>query len=436
MLNYKYKKVNLNLAIIGLGYVGLPLLISLSKKFKIIGYDSNKIRINELNKFFDRNNEIEKKIIKKNKKNIIFTYDLKNLIDTNLFIITVPTPITKNNNPDLSNIKKSLIDICKLSKIKKHNKIYIILESTVYPGCTENYCKKVIENNSSMKYKSDFYLGYSPERINPGDKKNNLQNTTKLISGTDVNVINILKKIYSNVSKNIYVVKDIKTAEAAKIIENTQRDINIALINEFSNIFNKLEIDTHDVLAAAKTKWNFIDFTPGLVGGHCIGVDPYYLSYIAKKSGAKSNIILAGRKVNESFVTEVFSRIKKKIKFNNIVNPDILFMGLTFKENVPDFRNSKNLKLLSKIEKVAKSIVAFDPFIKNLSISEKLNSNITYTEYANDVNKHKYDVIIVLLKHEHFKLFNKQSLIKLLKNRNSFIFDFKNIYNEKKFLSV
>ena len=431
-MNYR----NIKISILGLGYVGLPLLISLTQKVKVIGYDSNKSRIIELNNFYDRNNAIEKKSFIKNSKNFLFTNKIEELIDTNLFIITVPTPITKKNKPNLKYIKKSLLDICKLSRIKKQSKIYIVLESTVYPGCTEGYCKDILEKNSNMKYKKDFLLGYSPERINPGDKVNNLRNTTKLISGTNKNILNTLNKIYSIVSKRVYATRNIKTAEAAKVIENTQRDINIALVNEFSNIFNKLQINTNDVLAAASTKWNFLNFTPGLVGGHCIGVDPYYLSYIAKKNGAKANLILAGRSVNESYVNEIFKRIKKLLKTKSISNPSTLLMGLTFKENVPDFRNSKNLELLKKISTISSRIVALDPYIKNLNTIDKNKKKIHLTKDIKYIKKFKYDVIIILLFHKEFKSLNKNLLKSLLKNKNSFIFDFKNTYNEKNFLSI
>ncbi|MDB2515578.1 nucleotide sugar dehydrogenase, partial [Candidatus Pelagibacter bacterium] len=330
---------NIKIGIIGLGYVGLPLAIEFSKITNVVGYDLDKKRVIELKEKKDRNFEVKKKNLTHNKK-LKLTSDIKNLSDCNFFIVTLPTPIKKNKEPDL----KILINGTKnLSKIIKKNSV-IVYESTVYPGCTEDICVPIINKYSGLKYNKDFFCGYSPERINVGDKAHNLTNVKKIVSGSNAKTLKLINYVYSKIIKaGTFPVKNIKIAESAKIIENVQRDLNIALINEISIIFDKLSIDTRQVIEAAKTKWNYIDFKPGMVGGHCIGVDPYYLTYKAKNLNYSPKIILSGRKINDSMSSIYFNRVKKISNKNNINlnKKKVLVMGLSFKENCNDIRNSK-----------------------------------------------------------------------------------------------
>ena len=332
----KYK-----IAIIGLGYVGLPLAVEFSHHYNVIGYDINSKRINELKSGFDRTFEVKKKDLN-NLKSLFFTSKSKDLIDTNIFIVAVPTPIFKNKEPDLSLLTKATKTVGRF--LNPGN--IVIYESTVYPGTTEEYCVPILEDISGLRYlysnnnhkniNNGFYCGYSPERINPGDKKHNIKNICKITSGSTPKVSNIINKLYKKIIKaGTYKAPSIKVAEAAKIIENTQRDINIALINELAIIFNHLKIDTHSVLEAASTKWNFLPFKPGLVGGHCIGIDPYYLTYKSKLIGYKPKVVLAGRKINDSMGFFVAQCLMKEMNKKNIKlkKANILIMGLAFKEN-------------------------------------------------------------------------------------------------------
>ncbi len=334
------------ISIIGLGYVGLPLAVEFAKFFDVIAFDYNSKRINELRNNLDENNEIKKNELKKLKK-LYFTENEKDLKKSNIFIIAVPTPIKKNKKPNLIFLKQACITVSKyISK-----KDIVIFESTVYPGLTDDYCIPIIEKYSKFKINKDFFCGYSPERINPGDKKNKLSTIVKITSGsnykTSIFVDNLYKKI---IKAGTYRTSSIKIAEAAKVIENTQRDLNIAFINELSIIFNKLHLDTDEILKAASTKWNFIKFSPGLVGGHCIGVDPYYLTYKAKKVGYSPKIILSGRDMNDNMVKYVSKRFLNKLseKKIKIINSQILILGFSFKENCSDTRNSK-IKDLHKL---------------------------------------------------------------------------------------
>lgn len=416
----------LNICVVGLGYVGLPLAVAFGKKFFTIGYDINNNRIKQLKKRKDENFQItEKNFIKSKKLN--FSNKISDAKKCNIFIITLPTPVLKNKLPDLSMIKDGIIKICSI--IKKGDTV--ILESTVYPGVTENFCGNLIESKTRFKLNRDFYLGYSPERINPGDKKRKLETINKIISASNAKTLNLLHYIYSSIIKaNVTKVKSIKTAEAAKVIENTQRDLNIALINELSMLFNKLKIDTSEVLKAASTKWNFHRYEPGLVGGHCIGVDPYYLTYIAKKNKFSPKIILAGRKINDNLPNYILKKLLnivslKKIKINKA---KILFLGLTFKENCNDFRNSKSLDLLNLIHKKFKNIDIFDPYI-NLN-------NLKYFSCYNFckldiIIKKKFDIIIVSVPHLKIIRFLRKNINKIV-NKKYIIFDIKNKLNLKK----
>jgi UDP-N-acetyl-D-galactosamine dehydrogenase len=413
------KKLKKKIAVIGLGYVGLPLAIAFGKKYNVLGYDLNKRRIIELKNKKDNNLEISKKEFIKSKF-IKFSNLEKDLYGCEIFIITVPTPITKDKKPDLRLLIKATEAVAK--NLKK--KSMIIYESTVYPGTTEEICLPIIERVSKLKLNLDFTLGYSPERINPGDKTHTLEKITKVVSASNLEGINEIKKLYQSIIKpKIYIANSIKIAESAKIIENTQRDINIALMNELDKIFDKLNINTHEVLDAAKTKWNFLDFSPGLVGGHCIGVDPYYLTFKAKQAGYVPKIILAGRKVNDGMPDYIYKKIIKKIKKQNINLKEVnfLILGVTFKENCNDTRNSKSLELCEKISKKFKQVDIFDPYInKNFTHNNKIN-------FLKKFPKKKYNVIILSVKHSFFIKIGFKKIKKLMK-KNCIFFDIKNTF--------
>lgn len=419
MINFK----KLNYGVVGLGYVGLPLLLAISKKNHVIGYDINISRINDLQKGIDSNKEHNKRELI-NKK-IIFTSKIDDLKKCNVIIVTIPTPIFKNKKPNLNPLKTAFRNI---SNIIKKNTL-IIVESTVYPGVTENILSQIVEKNSLFKLNKDFFLGYSPERVNPGDKIRSIQNINKIVAGSNNQITNLMYKMYSEIiSAKVFKVKDIKTAESSKVIENVQRDLNIALINELSIIFKKGDINIHEVLKASSTKWNFHPYQPGLVGGHCIGVDPYYLTHWAKQLGHKSNFILSGRKVNEYMVKYTLDNIinlfkKKKIQ---IYNSNILIMGITFKENCSDIRNSKALEIISKIQLFTTKLKIFDPLIDPL-IKKKL-SKFTFIE---KIEKYKYDAIIILTPHKEIINIGYENLLKLTKEK-SIIIDIKNSLKDER----
>jgi UDP-N-acetyl-D-glucosamine/UDP-N-acetyl-D-galactosamine dehydrogenase len=416
----KLKKDNVKIAVIGLGYVGLPLLEEFTKKFNCIGYDYNKKRIDELRSSYDRTNQIKKQKLKK----LNFTNDSKKIKNSTIFIVTVPTPITKSNKPDL----KHLINATKtLSKILKKNDL-IIYESTVYPGCVENICADIIEKNTNLKLNKDFFLGYSPERISPGEKQKNLKNIVKIVSGSNKNVTNFIDKLYKTIIKTTYKCSSIKVAEAAKVIENTQRDLNIAFVNELSKIFEKLNINTRDVIEAASTKWNFIKFVPGLVGGHCIGVDPYYLTHISKKNNYEPKVILAGRKINDSMGKYIVTNFFKLFKKKKIINKKykILILGLTFKENCPDTRNSKVFDIIKTLNKKNCQVDVFDPNVKK---NELEIANIKFN-LIKKINKSFYNGVILAVKHRNFKNLSPNK-IKSYCKKNNVIYDLKSFFNKK-----
>ncbi len=423
MIINKIKKIKL--AIIGLGYVGLPLACAFSKKMKVISFDINKNRIKNLKKGIDENNEISKLRLIKN-KNLILTFDEKELKDCNFFIITVPTPVFKNKKPNLNN----LISATKLVANYMIKGSFVVYESTVYPGCTEEICVPLIEKISGLKLNNNFFCGYSPERINPGDKKNNFENIVKVLSGSNSYSTSIIDQLYSSVVRSgTFVATNIKTAEAAKIIENTQRDINISLMNEFSIICNKLNLKTRDVIETANTKWNFLNFKPGLVGGHCIGVDPYYLSHKALEIGCNPKVILSGREVNDSMpktiVKDLTFHLKKKniIKFNNL---RLLVIGLSFKENCSDIRNSKSIEMIKLLKRKNFKVHSYDP-VSNISDKKIIkNLNIKKT-----LKKNYYDVIILSVPHQDIikKGFKK---MKCLGKKNSIFFDLKSAFPKLK----
>ena len=408
---------NLNISIFGLGYVGLPLAIKLSNYFNVLGFDNNKQRIKELKSFLDKNNEVSSKQLKKSK--LQYSTNIKDLKNSNIFIVTVPTPVTKSNQPDL----KPLLIACKdIGKIISKGSV-VVFESTVYPGVTEEICGPQIKKYSNLISGKDFYLGYSPERMNPGDKVHTVDKITKVVSGDCNKTVSILKKIYGKInSGKIFVAKNIKTAEAAKVIENTQRDINVAFINEITKLFKKININIYDVLKTAGTKWNFLNFKPGFVGGHCIGVDPYYLAYLAKKKKVEPNLILSGRKVNNDFPIFLAQYINNVISKKN----KILVLGITFKENVSDLRNTKVIDLIRSLKKKGHKIYVNDPYAYE-NEAKKMDLNLTSLS-----KKDKYDTIILAVAHDSYKKLNYSFFNKKL-NKNGKIFDLKAIWKNKKF---
>ena len=407
----------IKIGVVGLGYVGLPVSIIFSKKYEVVGYDINKSRVEELNKFNDQTLEIEKKELEKSlRKNLKISKNISDLIDCNFYIITVPTPILENKSPDLEPLKNA----SKLVGSLISDGDIVVYESTVYPGCTEEFCVPILENESGLKYNTGFYCAYSPERINPGDKEHTIDKIKKITSGSTDRTAELVDKIYSSViTAGTYKASSIKVAEAAKVIENTQRDINIAFINELAMIFNKLNIDTTEVLNAASTKWNFLNFKPGLVGGHCIGVDPYYLANKAIKEGFKPEIILAGRKVNDKMGFFIADKIKRKLKLlgKDLSNCNALVLGVTFKENCPDFRNTKVVDLIKGLKTNKIRIDLFDPWV---------DTQLFYREYRykvfNELKEKKYDVVILAVSHS---IFNKVNFKNLSKDPNTIIYDIK-----------
>ena len=414
-MNIILKKI----AVIGIGYVGLPLSICLAKKNKVIAFDSSAERISQLQKGIDINNTKDKIL---NNKALEFTSDYTKLKTCDYYIITLPTPLDTYFKPDLSIIKNATK---MLSKTIKFGDI-IIYESTFYPGCIEEDLVPILEKGSGLEFNKDFFCGYSPERINPGDMHHNISNIIKITSGSTPEIADIVDNIYSEIiDAGTHKVKSIKIAEAAKVFENTQRDLNIALINELAIILNLMDIDTESVLKAAETKWNFHKYRPGLVGGHCIGVDPYYLTYKSKKLGYKPKIILAGRYLNDQMSKHVASSlvkemIKRKIK---IENAKILVMGLTFKENSSDIRNSKVFDLIKELKEFNFNIDAYDPYLE-----KKIKNDSDYN-HVNVIEDEAYQAIIIAVAHNEFKEMGIEK-IKSFTDENNFIYDLKFIFNK------
>jgi len=417
------KKKLIKIGIIGLGYVGLPLASAFSKKFFTVGFDLNKERIKQLKLGVDKTQELSKKEIN-NAKKLFFTNDRKYLNSVNCYIVTVPTPINKSRKPDL----KPLLNASKMiGKALKKDDI-VIYESTVYPGCTEEKCVPILEQYSNLKYNKDFYCGYSPERINPGDKKNKILNIKKVTSGSNKKIATFVDSLYKEIIiAGTHMAPNIRVAEASKVIENTQRDLNIAYMNELSNIFYKLNINFNDVLKAAETKWNFLPFRPGLVGGHCIGVDPYYLIHKSSNSGYEPKVIMSSRYLNNKMGDYVSSKFIKKMKKKSIKldKSRILIMGLTFKENCPDLRNSGISRVIKNLKKKNCIIDFYDPLVTQKEIKKEYGKK-SITKLTNE----KYDGIIIAVAHECFKKLDIKNIIKLCKN-NKVIFDLKSIFDKK-----
>ena len=408
---------NKKIAIIGLGYVGLPLAVEFGKKFEVIGFDINKNRIDLLKKNEDQNLEISKKefldSIHLNFSNIVD--DIK---DCNIYIVTVPTPIDNHKKPNLSALKKSSEII---GSVLKKNDI-VIYESTVYPGATEEFCAPILEKKSGLKFNIDFYCGYSPERINPGDKKHKLIDIKKITSGSTAEIALVIDDLYKEIIiAGTHKAESIQVAEAAKVIENTQRDLNIALINELAIIFKKMNIDTEAILKAAGTKWNFMPFRPGLVGGHCIGVDPYYLTHKANAIGYKPEVILAGRKLNDNMASYVANEVSKLMKKKNIriSKSNILIMGITFKENCPDYRNTQVVDLVKEFKKYSCNVEVHDPWVSHKFIEDEYNISL-----IDQPIKEKYDAIILAVAHDKFKLLS-ENLIRSYGKSNHILYDIK-----------
>ncbi len=410
------------LAVIGLGYVGLPIALEFARKIKVVGFDINQQRVDMMKNKIDPSNELESKDFEG--CDILFTNNLEDLKDVNFFIVAVPTPIDDANLPDL----KPLIGASKTVGAVLKEGDYVVYESTVYPGCTEEDCIPILEEMSGLKFKKDFKVGYSPERINPGDKQHTLQNVIKVASGCCNESLEQIAKTYELVvAAGVHRAPTIKVAEAAKIIENTQRDVNIALINELSIIFNKLKINTFDVLEAAGTKWNFLKFSPGLVGGHCIGVDPYYLTHKALQAGYHAQVITSGRYVNDSMGFYIAKQTVKKIiaQGKHIQDAKVLIMGATFKEDVSDIRNSKVIDIVNELQSFQVHVDIIDPHA---------DSNEMLHEYGVGLvsNAGKdYDAIIVAVNHKEYIDLNENYFKEILKDEKGVFVDVKGIYKGK-----
>ena len=408
------------IAIIGLGYVGLPLAVEFGKKYETIGIDINEARVEELKKGYDRTLEVDEEGLKSADK-LTYTTNFDDVKDCNIYIVTVPTPINDANRPDLTPIKKSTESI---SKVLKKGDI-VIYESTVYPGVTEEVCVPILEEGSGLGFNEDFFCGYSPERINPGDKERTLTKILKITSGSTPEIAKRVDDLYKSIiTAGTHLAPSIKVAEAAKVIENTQRDVNIALINELALIFDTMGIDTKEVLEAAGTKWNFIKLTPGLVGGHCIGVDPYYLTYKAQELGYSPNLILGARQINNGMSKYVAEKtIKEMIAHDKkIKDANVLIMGLTFKEDCPDIRNSKVFDIIDELVDYGCSIDAYDPWIDEKDIRQ---NNFTLVSDPFESEK-KYDAIIVAVGHKVFKALSQNDYLKV-SNGKPVIIDIKGI---------
>ena len=413
----------MKIALIGLGYVGLPLAVEFGKKREVVGFDISRNRVNELKKCEDVTLEVSPAEMSE-AIYLTFTSKLDDIQDCNIYIITVPTPIDQNKRPDLRALKGASTSV---AKVLKYGDI-VIYESTVYPGATEEICVPILEKESTLKFNKDFYCGYSPERINPGDKEHRLTNIKKVTSGSTDEAALKIDKLYNEIiSAGTHLAKSIKVAEAAKVIENTQRDVNIALVNELAMIFNKLDIDTEAVLKAAETKWNFIPFRPGLVGGHCIGVDPYYLTYRAIEAGYKPEMILAGRRLNDHMGTYVADQVTRLMsqKRINIIDSNILVMGLTFKENCPDLRNTKVIDLIKEFKNRNCNVDIYDPWAEANKAKQEYNVSLIKSYF--DIPKKYYDAVVLAVSHNQIKKLSLDKIIELC-NDNYILYDIKYIF--------
>tara|TARA_Y100000766_G_C18913584_1_gene609682 strand:- start:321 stop:1610 length:1290 start_codon:yes stop_codon:yes gene_type:complete len=422
---------NYKITIVGLGYVGLPLAVEFAKKFKTVGFDINDGRINEIRSAKDKTMEVSNETLKnvlsenneidKYSNGLYVTSSIDEIRDSNIYIITVPTPTDKNKRPVLKpllNASKSVGSVLKTGDI-------VVYESTVYPGVTEDICVPELEKSSGLKFNIDFFVGYSPERINPGDKERTISKILKITSGSTPRIAEEIDNLYKKIiTAGTFLVSSIKVAEAAKVIENSQRDINIAFVNELSKIFNLLEIDTNEVLEAAGTKWNFLPFKPGLVGGHCIGIDPYYIAQRAQELGYYPEIILAGRRLNDSMGEYIVAQIIKLMVKNNIqiANSEILILGITFKENCPDIRNTRVIDIINTFEEYKANLTVYDPWANPETVKKEFGIK-SHTTIPNK----KFDVVILAVAHDKFKNLK----FKLIRKNKSIIYDIKGFLNEK-----
>ena len=412
------------ITIIGLGYVGLPLARLFATKYAVVGFDINKTRVEELQAGIDKTLEVEQNLLQEvlkeknsNGEGLFCTSDVNEIKDSNIYIITVPTPVDNNNKPELLPLYKASETV---GEVLTKNDI-VVYESTVYPGATEEDCVPIIELHSGLKYNEDFFVGYSPERINPGDKKHTVEKILKVTSGSTIETGVLVNNLYSSVIEaGTYLAPSIKVAEAAKVIENSQRDINIAFVNELAKIFNLMEIDTHDVLKAAGTKWNFLNFKPGLVGGHCIGVDPYYLAHKAQELGYNPEVILAGRRINDSMGSYVSSEVVKLMIKNDIKvkGSKILVLGITFKENCPDVRNTKVIDVVRDLQTYETVVTVSDPIANPEHVKNEYG-----IECSTSLPSDQYDAIVLTVAHSEYKDIDLGNLL----NYNGVIYDVKGI---------
>ena len=393
-MNEKMQKTRI--AVIGLGYVGLPLAVEFGKKYRTIGFDISENRVAQLQAGEDKTLEVEASELEPC-ENLSFSHNPGDMASANVFIITVPTPIDKHKRPDLGPLEAASKTVGRVLKPKD----VVIIESTVFPGATEEICVPILEKESGLKYNRDFFAGYSPERINPGDKQRRLTNIRKVTSGSNPDVAEFVDHLYASIiTAGTYKASSIAVAEAAKVIENTQRDVNIALVNELAKLFNRLGLDTEEVLEAAGTKWNFLPFRPGLVGGHCIGVDPYYLTHKAAEVGYRPEIILAGRRLNDGmgeYNTEKFTRLMTGRRIH-VVDSNILVMGLTFKENCPDLRNTRVIDIIYEFKLLNANVEVYDPWIDQQEASKEYGVTM-----IDEPKKGHYDAIILAVSHQQFK---------------------------------
>lgn len=424
MLNVKDQKI----AIIGLGYVGLPLAVEFGKKLQTLGFDINAKRVTELKDFNDITLECESEELKSSKF-LSFSTDLDDLKRCNVFIVTVPTPVDSANRPDLTPLQKASETVGKVLKVGD----IVIFESTVYPGATEEVCVPVLERVSGLTFNKDFYAGYSPERINPGDKVNTLTKIKKITSGSTPEIAKEVDDLYNSIiTAGTHKASSIKVAEAAKVIENTQRDLNIALVNELSIIFERIGIDTLDVLEAAGSKWNFLPFRPGLVGGHCIGVDPYYLTHKAEEVGYHPQVILAGRRINDN-MSRYAAQTTIKLMLKNgidVARATIAVLGITFKENCPDIRNSKVADMVKELEQWGAKVLVVDPWANSNDVNHEYGFELTTLENLTNV-----DSLVIAVGHDEFRALTPKELKKFVKGNNPVLTDLKSIFNREEILT-
>ena len=412
------------ISVIGLGYVGLQVAVAFGSKSKTLAFDTNPKRLQELSDGYDRTNEV--KVSDLLDSNLLFTSDIEDLADADFHIVSVPTPVNSDNEPDLTLIEmasESLGGILKVGDI-------VVYESTVYPGVTEEICIPILENKSGMKSTKEFSVGYSPERINPSDSEHTFSSIRKVVSAQNKETLEIVASVYESViDAGVYKANSIKVAEAAKVIENTQRDINIALMNELSMIFRKMDIDTSSVLEAAMTKWNFVGYKPGLVGGHCIGVDPYYLTYKAKELGYQPEVILAGRKINDQMSAFVAKELIHKLKDNEINTDEsiITILGVTYKGNCSDIRNSKVFDLIHYLERSGATLQVYDPLVDHKEVQNEYQVNLTSFSELKPA-----DILVLAVAHEKFLEFSVDDYLQLIK-KDSLLLDIPGTINIKKF---